>query len=114
MLSIESLRAYGADVDEGLARCLNSEDFYMRLIQSVIPDMRITELEAAIAAHDLDKAFEIAHALKGMYSNLALTPLTIPITEATELLRSRTQTDYSGLLAEMKAQKAKLDAIAAL
>ena len=70
-----------------------------------------TQSEAAIAAEDLDKAFEIAHALKGMYANLALTPLTIPVTEATELLRSRTHTDYSGCIAELKKQKAALNAL---
>ena len=111
MLTMENLKAYGADVAEGLGRCLNNEEFYISLIMSIIPDTRIEELEAAIAAEDLDKAFEIAHALKGMYANLALTPLTIPVTEATELLRSRTHTDYSGCIAELKKQKAALNAL---
>ncbi|MBR1423396.1 MAG: Hpt domain-containing protein [Ruminococcus sp.] len=111
MLTIDSLREYGADVDDGMKRCLNNEGFYLDLVKSVIPDTRIAELEAAIADGDLDKAFETAHALKGMYSNLALTPLSAPVTEITELLRSRTQTDYSGLIDTIKKKKAELDSL---
>lgn len=32
MLTIQGLREYGANVDEGLRRCLNNEDFYIRLV----------------------------------------------------------------------------------
>ncbi|MBQ8941092.1 MAG: hypothetical protein IJ062_04590 [Firmicutes bacterium] len=57
-------------------------------------------------------AFDTAHALKGMYANIFITPVLTPISEITELLRARTQTDYSALLTEAKTQKAKLDALA--
>ena len=32
MLTIDSLRAYGANVDDGMTRCMNNEAFYFRLI----------------------------------------------------------------------------------
>ena len=32
MLTIEKLKAYGANVDEGLSRCMNNETFYLRLV----------------------------------------------------------------------------------
>lgn len=108
MLTIDILRSWGADVEEGLARCMNMEDFYITLVGKVIEDNRLPLLEQQIAANDLDKAFETAHALKGMYANLSLTPLTKPLSEMTEFLRSRTQTDYSALLAEAKEQFDKL------
>ena len=108
MLTIENLRAFGADVDDGLTRCMNKADFYLMLVGKVLGDERLTMLEQQIGAHDLDAAFETAHALKGLYANLSLTPLTKPVSEMTELLRSRTDTDYSALLAEAKAQYAKL------
>lgn len=111
MLTIDSLREYGADVDDGLKRCLNNESFYLELVKSVIPDTKVGDLESAVTAGELDKAFEIAHALKGMYSNLALTPLSAPVTEITELLRNRTQTDYSGLIETIKQKKAELDSL---
>ena len=89
MLTIENLRGYGANVDEGVKRCLDDEDFYIDLVKSAIPDERIDELEQCIKAGELDKAFEIAHALKGMYGNISITPIYEPISEITELLPVR-------------------------
>ena len=43
-----------------------------------------------------------------MYTNLSLTPLSEPIIEMTELLRSRSDTDYTELLTQAKAQFEKL------
>ena len=104
MLTIEKLREYGADVDEGLARCMNMEAFYIGLVGKALADNRLPLLEQQIGEGNLNAAFETAHALKGMYANLSLTPLTKPISEITELLRSRTKTDYSVLLTEAKVQ----------
>ncbi|MBQ7246809.1 MAG: Hpt domain-containing protein [Lachnospiraceae bacterium] len=112
MLTVDALREYGADVDTGLARCLNNEAFYLRMVSMTVPDTKLDELEAAIAAKDLDRGFELAHAMKGMYSNLALTPILNPVNEMTELLRARTDTDYSKLLAEAKLQKEMLNRMA--
>ena len=111
MLTIEKLKAYGADTDEGMKRCLNDESFYFRLIQSIIPDTRIDELAKQIEDGDLDAAFDTAHALKGMYGNLALTPIVKPISEMTELLRIRTNTDYTALITEALEQKKKLNGL---
>lgn len=104
MLTLENLREFGADVDEGLARCMNMQDFYIRLVGKAVADNRLPLLEQQIEAGDLKQAFETAHALKGVYANLSLAPLTKPLSEMTELLRNGTDTDYSALLAEAKAQ----------
>ena len=112
MLTIEKLKEYGADTETGVARCLGAEDFYLELVNSVLPDTKLDELGAALKANDLDQAFDIAHALKGMYGNIAITPIFEPVNEMTELLRSRTQTDYSALLSKALAQKEKLVALA--
>ena len=104
MLTIEKLREYGADVDEGLARCMNMEAFYIGLVGKALADNRLPLLEQQIGEGNLNAAFETAHALKGMYANLSLTPLTKPVSEITELLRGRTETDYSPLLVEAKVQ----------
>ena len=108
MLTIENLKAYGANVEEGVKRCLDDEDFYIDLVISAIPDERIDELEMRINSGDLDKAFEIAHALKGMYGNISITPIYEPISEITEQLRSRNSIDYSQYLQRAKEQKQKL------
>ena len=108
MLTIEKLRAWGADVDEAMARCLNNEAFYLRLVDKGLQDPSFDRLKEAIAAGDLDKAFEAAHALKGVLANLALMPILDPVREITELLRARTQTDYAPLLTDIDEQKARL------
>ena len=111
MLTIDKLREYGANVDEGLARCLNREDFYIMLVNKAIDDTKLSELESRINEKDLNSAFETAHALKGMYANLSLTPLAEPVIEMTELLRERVDTDYTELLEKAKTQFEKLRAL---
>lgn len=108
MLTIETLKEFGADVNEGLNRCMNNESFYLMLIGKALADNRLEQLEEQLSNKDLDGAFESAHALKGMYANLSLTPLSKPIIEMTELLRSRTEMDYSSLLDKVKTQFTKL------
>ena len=98
MLTVDSLRAFGAHVDEGMARCMGREDFYLRLVKMALGDANVGKLKDAIAANDLDAAFEAAHALKGVMANLALTPVLTPVAEITELLRARTEMDYRPLM----------------
>ncbi len=111
MLSIESLKEYGADVKTGLERCMGNEEFYLKMVRMMLEDNTIDKLKDALDANDLDKAFEAAHALKGVAGNLSLTPISEPAVEITEFLRSRTEMDYSELLAKIIEQK---DALAAL
>ena len=111
MLTIDKLKSFGADVNEGLTRCMNNESFYLMLIGKALADKGLELLNEQVAVKDLDGAFESAHALKGMYANLSLTPLSKPVIEITELLRSRTDTDYSVLLKEINDQYARLKAL---
>ncbi len=108
MLTIEKLRNFGADVDEALVRCMNKEDFYLSLVNRATEDKKLFDLEIQINDKDYDAAFETAHTLKGLFSNLALTPVSAPVCVITELLRSKAETDYSALMAEAKKQFDKL------
>ena len=105
MLTIDGLRAYGADVDEGLTRCFNNEDFYLKLVGMLNNETNFDRLSEAVDAGDLDAAFEAAHALKGVLGNLSLTPAYDKVCEITELLRARTDMDYSALMAEIREQQ---------
>ena len=111
MLTIEGLKELGVNTDEGLARCMNNEAFYLRLVGMGIADAGFDKLETALNEGDLDAAFEAAHALKGVLGNLSLTPAYEPASEITELLRSRTQTDYAPLLNKIKEARAALIAL---
>ena len=87
MLTLEKLRAYGAQIDIGLERCMKNEAFYLRLVQMELNDPNLPALETALEAGDSRAAFEAAHALKGALGNLALKPLFDPISAVTDLLR---------------------------
>ena len=111
MITIDALNRYGANTQEGLTRCMNNEAFYIMLVNKALADRRLDQLEQQIAAKDLEAAFETAHTLKGMYANLSLDPLTKPVSEITELLRNKSDADYTALLTEAKAQYAALAAL---
>lgn len=108
MLSLELLRGYGADVDEALGRCLNNEAFYFRLIKMAMADDSYDKLKEALEAGQWKEAFERAHALKGVTSNLALRPIQNPVSELTERLRPQEPCEYAELLDEILLQKEKL------
>ncbi|MBP0976922.1 MAG: Hpt domain-containing protein [Oscillospiraceae bacterium] len=108
MLTIDDLREFGADVDEALVRCMNKEDFYLLLVGKALDDMKLSQLEEQINEKDYDAAFETAHTLKGMFTNLSLTPISDPVCRITELLRAKTDMDYSSLMTEAKTQFARL------
>ena len=87
---------------------MNNEAFYFKMIDMAIADGGFDRLGTELEANNLDAAFETAHALKGVYGNLALTPIFEPIHEITEKLRARTEMDYSDLYAEAKAKRDEL------
>ena len=60
MITLEQLRAWGADTDEALPRCLNNEAFYLRLVDKAVREPSFDRLREAIEAGDLGKAFDQA------------------------------------------------------
>ena len=92
MLTINSLRAYGANVEEGLGRCMNMEPFYLRLVGMVKDDVdgSFARLKSAMAERDAAKTFEAAHALKGSTGNVALTPIFKPVCALSDMLKGNT------------------------
>ena len=111
MLSIQNLKEIGVNTKEGLERCLNNEQFYLKMVKKTMEGDNVEKLKAAIEANDLDKAFEIAHNLKGVTGNLSLAPLYQPLSEMTEHLRAREQMDYSSYIETITANKEKLAAL---
>ncbi|MBR0462559.1 MAG: Hpt domain-containing protein [Erysipelotrichaceae bacterium] len=109
MLSIENLKEYGADVEEGLTRCYNNEEFYLKLVAMILDEPSFGALKKAIEDNDLTAAFEAAHGLKGVTANLALSPLRDPVIEITELLRSRTEMDYGPLMTRIDEAYKRLE-----
>ncbi len=111
MITTEQLREYGANVEEGLSRCMGNEALYLRLVATIPNEMNFAKLATSLAEGDLTQAFDAAHALKGVTGNLSLTPLYDPLVEITELLRGKTDTDYSALMETINGKKDELKAL---
>ncbi len=107
-MTVNDLKTYGANIEEGLKRCMNNESFYLRLVKMIPGDVNFPKLYDAVGRGDLNAAFEAAHALKGSAGNLSLTPIYEPISEITELLRARTQTDYTALINKIREARDEL------
>jgi HPt (histidine-containing phosphotransfer) domain-containing protein len=59
----------------------------------------------------LQAAFEAAHALKGVLGNLSLTDMFDKCSEITELLRAKTEIDYTPLINQLLSMRDELDAM---
>lgn len=92
MTVLDSLKAAGADTEDGLKRCLGKEDFYLKMIALALKNENFELLEGALKAKDYVKSFELCHALKGVIANVSLTPLYDLISDLTEKLRACTGT----------------------
>ena len=107
-MTIEILKEFGADTTEGLSRCMNNEEFYLKMVELSLSDERFETLRPVLEAHNLDEAFEMCHAMKGVFGNLSLTPLYDSFSDMTELLRARKEMDYLPMFDEIKAQRDRL------
>lgn len=110
-MTIEQLKAFGANTDEGVSRCVDNEEFYLMMVGKAMEDKNFDKLKEAIDAGDKKSAFEAAHALKGTLGNLSLDPILNPVKEITELLRANTDMDYTSLVDEIMKKKGELEAL---
>ncbi len=113
MLTIDSLKEYGANTAEGLSRCFNNEDFYLKLVHMGMADPSFERLKDAVASGNAVQAFEACHALKGSMGNLALTPIYEPACALTEQLRgAKEMGDVSALYGRIMQAVERLRALA--
>lgn len=105
MITIDKLISFGANVEEGLARCVNNEDFYLMLVNKLINDTKIDDLAKQIEDGDLANAFSTSHSLKGLYGNLSISPIYDLLVELTDYLRERKEMDYHPIINELKKKK---------
>ena len=108
MLTINALKEYGANVQEGLERCLDDEGFYLEMVGMALDGQGFKRLSDAIESGNKTAAFEAAHALKGVLANVALTPLYEQVSEVTELLRAGKDADYPARLERILREREEL------
>ena len=111
MLTLEKIADLGIDPKEGLARCMNNEAFFFKMITMAVTNDYFETLGPALEKKDLAGAFEAAHALKGVIGNLALAPIYEPLAEMTELLRAKKEADYISMYRPIKEIRDQLLAL---
>ena len=109
MLTIEKLKEFGVDVESGLKRCVNNEALFLRLVAMVPGNDNFNKLYTSIENKNFDEAFVAAHSLKGILANLSINNILKPVQEITELLRSKTDCDYSKYLSEIEEMRKTLE-----
>ena len=63
-MTLDDLAAYGANVQEGLGRCMNMEAFYLQLVETIKAEPNFDALAAAIDARVLGLARAEGRALQ--------------------------------------------------
>lgn len=106
MQSIQDImEEYGVDYQETMTRFMGNENLYRKILGKLGGDDNAKRLQDAVAAGDLDSAFNAAHTLKGVAANLGLKPLLNAVNDVVEPLRRREQRDdYQALCVTVMEQ----------
>ena len=101
---LEGLNAWGCDLEGALERFLGDEELYKSCLPMVAEDESFDGLKEALAADERKKAFDCAHTLKGVCSNLGFSKLCDLSSQLTEILRGRELKGYEAVLAQVEKQ----------
>lgn len=98
---IEILRKDGCDVDGALDRCLQDEEFYLSLLSQSVEDDAFAKLGECLKEHKVQEAFDCAHTLKGIMSNMGLIPIYNIVVKIVEPLRKGDDTGMEAVFEEL-------------
>ena len=103
-LQRETLEGLGVDIEETMERFVENEALFFRCLNKLPDDKNYAMLCAAIdEGTDARKAFDAAHALKGVSANLGLTKLFNELREITEVFRAGSMDYDTDNLERLKA-----------
>ena len=105
---LAELKCWGCDVEGAMKRMLDDEDFYIECLNEVANDGCFESLKAALDSKNVNAAFEAAHALKGVFANVGLTPFFNKIVEIVEPLRRGNGEELGGKYEELIQMREKL------
>ncbi|MBQ0167736.1 MAG: Hpt domain-containing protein [Treponema sp.] len=106
-----ALKNWGCDVEGAMVRCLNDEDFYCKLVKTVMKDPSFENLGRTLEEGNVNQSFDIAHSLKGSLSNVGLTPLYDLIVQIVEPLRGGNIQGLAIPYLKLTKKKEEFDAI---
>lgn len=104
-MNSELLAKYGIDYDSGMRNCMESEDFYKKILSMFLSDKCFGQAKAALEEGDYERLFTYVHELKGISGNGALIELYKATVPLVELLRHKTDN-----VAEVKSMFARVEA----
>ena len=104
----EMYASIGADYEEVTGRLTDNEAFITKLVRKYAEDGNCERLQKAMQYKDYEDAFEAAHALKGLSSNLGFSKLYEVSSGLTEKLRAK---DYDGVESLSEEVQAAHDAV---
>lgn len=87
-MNCELLGAYGIDYKKGLARCMNDESFYEKMLRLFLEDTSYPRALAEYEAQNDRGLFKTLHELKGACGNADMTELYDAVGLLVEYLRS--------------------------
>lgn len=106
----EVFETYGANYEETMPRFMGNESLYLRLLNMLFEDTNLQKLGEELERGDIEAAFVAAHTLKGVVSNMGLTPLYKAVCAIVEPLREGEQRgDYVQLYQKICTEYQKAD-----
>ena len=108
---LSGLQGWGCDVSGAMERMLGDEEFYMACLHLTVTDGEFDKLGQALERNDARAAFDAAHTLKGVLSNMGLTPLYDCVSAIVEPLREGRFDDTAEEYARLLVRRAELSAL---
>jgi HPt (histidine-containing phosphotransfer) domain-containing protein len=101
------------DLETGLGRVRGNSVIYKKMLGMFLNSKEFDAFEDALTANDYQKAADVAHAIKGLTGNLALTPLFEESTKLMNHLRAGSYDEailrnYRTILTETRAEVRKM------
>lgn len=87
MKSLQELEAYGIDIKGAMERFMNNEEMFRSFLKKLPEENVYPLLMEALKEEDVERAFQLAHQLKGILGNLSLVELYDKIFDMVEDLR---------------------------
>lgn len=108
-IQLESLQREGCKMDEALHRVLDDEELLLELLQQAFAYEAVVPLGEHLGSGEFAQAFEEAHALKGVFANLGLTPLYDIMVRIVEPLRTGKAEDLLSVYEELLERRELLE-----
>ena len=108
---INRFKSMGCDIDGTLERMLNDKEFMIQCMCASLDESEYDLLKKALEENNVSHAFDYAHALKGVTSNVGLTPLYNCIVEIVEPLRNGKTDNLDDKLCELFKKREEIRAL---